>query len=25
MRIGSVGGATVLGVPIDELRQAWEV
>ena len=24
-RIGSVGGDTVLGVPIDKLRQAWEM
>jgi len=24
-RIGTVGGATVLGVPIDRLRQAWEL
>jgi phosphoribosylformylglycinamidine synthase subunit PurL len=24
-QIGSVGGASVLGVPIEELRQAWEV
>jgi phosphoribosylformylglycinamidine synthase len=23
-RIGTVGGATLLGVPIEELRQAWE-
>jgi phosphoribosylformylglycinamidine (FGAM) synthase-like enzyme len=24
-QIGSVGGASVLGVPVEELRQAWEV
>jgi phosphoribosylformylglycinamidine synthase len=24
-RIGTVGGATLLGVPIEQLRQAWEV
>jgi phosphoribosylformylglycinamidine synthase len=24
-RLGSVGGDTLLGVPIEELRQAWEV
>jgi phosphoribosylformylglycinamidine synthase len=24
-RIGSAGGDTLLGVPIEELRQAWEV
>ncbi len=24
-RIGTVGGATLLGVPVDDLRQAWEM